>query len=99
MTNIIDGGDLPEDAQFDELMLANKKGDTVSYFSQDGNYGGINGEQALLIVNTSLFTEEDWDSISSCSDNTRYIEARSITERTNSRGLLVTIIDKPEPAE
>jgi len=45
------------------------------YFAEDGNYGDAEG---IVMVNTELFTSEDWAEIEEASDDTRALLATDI---------------------
>jgi hypothetical protein len=45
------------------------------YFADDGNYGDANG---LVVIDTALFTDEDWTLIEEASDWQRASIARDI---------------------
>lgn len=47
----------------------------IHYFATDGNYG--DGED-ILLIDTDLFTDEDWDEIESQPDNDRLETAQEI---------------------
>lgn len=48
------------------------------YFAQDGNYGDA---EEILIVDTDLWNEEDWQEIEDAYDGERASVAQRISER------------------
>ena len=50
---------------------------SLSYFATDGNFGDAD---KITIVDTTTWTEDDWDMIDQASDNERYLAARTISE-------------------
>lgn len=50
------------------------------YFAQDGNYGDA---EEILIVDTDLWTEENWQELEDAYDNERPTIAQAISERYN----------------
>ena len=51
---------------------------TSTYFAADGNYGEAD---ELVIVDTTLWSEEDWNEIEEASDSYRPDIAKTINER------------------
>lgn len=49
----------------------------ISYFGSDGNYGDAVG---IVVVDTSTWTEDDWDAIESAPDYRRAVTALSIAK-------------------
>ena len=47
----------------------------MTYFAMDGNYGDSHG---LVIINTSAWTQEDWDAIEMAGDYDRIVVALEI---------------------
>lgn len=47
----------------------------VTYFASDGSFGSARG---MVVIDTSKFTVEHWDSIEECSDHIRSLLALEI---------------------
>jgi hypothetical protein len=54
-----------------------------TYFAEDGTYGNAKG---LLVLDTELWTEDDWHKIDTASDNERATVALSIANEKKQRG-------------
>lgn len=65
------------EARKDALEAQNTVQRSLSYFSPDGNYGSADG---YVVMETTRWTEIDWDIIEEASDEHRPIVARLITE-------------------
>ena len=48
---------------------------TLHYFAEDGNYGSAEG---LIVVDSSTFTEEEWEEIESLPDNDRILFVQEV---------------------
>jgi hypothetical protein len=48
---------------------------TLHYFAEDGNYGSAEG---LIVVDSSTFTEEEWEEIDSLPDNDRILFVQEV---------------------
>lgn len=51
---------------------------TVHYFATDGNYGDVSG---LVIVETTQWTELDWEDFEAASDESRPMTAETIAKK------------------
>jgi hypothetical protein len=51
-----------------------------TYFTNDGTYGSANDDEDIFIVDTSNFTDDDWDDIEECPDATRMALAKEIAK-------------------
>jgi len=51
---------------------------TSTYFAADGNYGEAD---ELVVVDTTLWSDEDWNEIEEASDSDRPDIAKTISER------------------
>lgn len=49
----------------------------MTYFAMDGNYGSAHG---LVVIDTSGWTDKDWDRVESATDDDRFIVAVAIAE-------------------
>lgn len=58
-------------------MTENTKVLALTYFAKDGSYGSADG---ITVMETSLWSELDWQLIDECSDEQRITVARLITE-------------------
>ena len=54
-----------------------------TYFTNDGTYGSANDDEDIFIVDTSNFTDDDWDDIEECPDATRMALAKEIAKETS----------------
>ena len=54
--------------RFIHLLLKGKIMQGATYFATDGSYGDATD---LIVIDTDLFTEEDWDEIQNASDADR----------------------------
>jgi hypothetical protein len=50
-----------------------------TYFTNDGTFGSANDDD-IFIVDTSAFTEDDWNDIEECSDSARMAMAKEIAK-------------------
>lgn len=50
---------------------------SLSYFAADGNFGDAD---KITIIDTTTWTEDDWDMIDQAQDHERYLAARTISE-------------------
>lgn len=53
---------------------------TIHYFAEDGNYGDANG---LVVIETTRWTELDWEDIEMSSDESRPATAETISKKYN----------------
>ncbi len=51
---------------------------TSTYFAADGNYGEADD---LVVVDTTSWSQEDWDEVEEASDYERPVIAKTISER------------------
>jgi hypothetical protein len=58
-------------------MTEETKERTLTYFAQDGNYGSADG---MTVMETTLWSELDWQMVDEVSDEHRATVARLITE-------------------
>lgn len=49
----------------------------LSYFATDGNYGSSSG---LTIIDTTAWTDSDWDLVEQASDDQRPLTARVVSD-------------------
>jgi hypothetical protein len=57
--------------------MENKKEKVMHYFASDGSYGDA---EKLIIVDTSEWTEEDWQEIDMAGDSDRAVVAYAIAK-------------------
>lgn len=57
--------------------MSEEKVRSLSYFAEDGNYGDASG---ILVMETTHFSELDWQMLDECSDSQRTSVARLIVE-------------------
>jgi hypothetical protein len=57
--------------------MSEEKIRSLSYFAEDGSYGDASG---ILVMETTHFSELDWQMLQDCSDEQRTTVARLIVE-------------------
>jgi hypothetical protein len=57
--------------------MSEEKIRSLSYFAEDGSYGDASG---ILVMETTHFSELDWQMLEDCSDEQRTTVARLIVE-------------------
>lgn len=54
---------------------------TTTYFATDGSYGDADD---ILVIDTSDWSDDEWDAVRECADSARHDVARQIIENASN---------------